>query len=72
MEPTKKEVSDIVKKLKLDPSRVDDWVSGKVDTYDEHVLDENGNLITVKRKLTKGKREFAKKIQKQFQDLLDM
>ncbi len=72
MEPTKKEVSDIVKKLKLDPSRVDDWVSGKVDTYDEHVLDENGNWITVKRKLTKGKREFAKKIQKQFQDLLDM
>ncbi len=72
MEPTKKEVSDIVKKLKLDPSRVDDWVSGKADTYDEHVLDKNGNWITVKRKLTKGKRQFAKKIQKQFQDLLDM
>lgn len=72
MEPTKKEVSDIVKKLKLDPSRIDDWVSGKVDTYDEHVLDDNGNWITRKIKITKAKRKFVGEIQKQIQDLLDM
>ena len=71
MEPTKKEVSDIVKKLKLDPSRVDDWVSGKSNPV-EHVQDDNGIWHTREIKLTKADRRFAKKIQKQFQDLLDM
>lgn len=67
----KKEASNALKSMNLDLTKLDGFIDGTEDMVEYH-LDDNNEWYKKEIRLSKKDREFAKKIQDQLQDLLDM